>query len=107
MDPSLAMFSGFLLEILKWTPTQQYRRASARKLEWKGTRVMRWGFPRKFSVGPELREVEGWMVGNLNGPQLGDVLRVSVGSFGMDPSLVMSEDIWWEIVRVMCSSHHM
>ena len=47
------------------------------------------------------------MVGNLNGPQLGDVLRVSVGSFGMEPSSVMSEDIWWEIMRVMCSSHQM
>ena len=75
---------GFWLEISRRTPTWQSRRASAQKLERKGTRGMRWGFPRKFSVGPELREAEGWMVGNLNGPQLGDVLRVSVGSSGME-----------------------
>ena len=84
MDPSLAMCSRFLLEILKWTPTWQSRRASAQKLERKGTRGMRWGFPRKFSVGPEHGEVEGSVVGNLNGPQLGDVLRGSVGNFGME-----------------------
>ena len=63
MDPSSAMCSGFLLEILKWNPTRQSRQVSARKLEWKGTWSMRWGFPQKFSVKPELREVEGWMVG--------------------------------------------
>ena len=47
------------------------------------------------------------MLKNLNGSQLGDVLRVSVGNFGMDPSSVMSEEIWWETVRLMCLSHHM
>ena len=71
-------------------------------MEWKGTWGIRWGFPQKLSVVSELREV--WL-GNLNGPQLRDVLRASVGSFGVDPSLVMSEEIWWETVRVMCSGH--
>ena len=46
---------------------------------------MRWGFPREFSVGPELSEVEGCVVGNLNGTQLGYVLQVFVGNSEMDP----------------------
>ena len=48
---------------------------------------MRWGCPPKFSVGPELSKVEERVVGNLNEPQLGYVLRFSVGNFGMDPDL--------------------
>ena len=63
MDSSLAMCSGFLLEILKWNLNWKSRGSSARKLVCKGTQGMRWGFPQKFSVRPELREVEGWMVG--------------------------------------------
>ena len=63
MGPISAMCSGLLLEIMKWILTRQSRRASAWKLERKGTRGMRWGFPRKISVGPDIREVEGWMVG--------------------------------------------
>ena len=52
-----------LLEIMKWTPNRQSRWASAWKLEWKGTQGVRLGFPQKFSVVPELGEVEGCMVG--------------------------------------------
>ena len=48
----------------------------------------------------------GWLE-NLNEPQLGCVLWVSIGKFGMDPRLVMPEDIWWETVRVICSGHQM
>ena len=44
---------------------------------------------------------------NTNGPQLGYVLRVSVGNFEMDPSSVILEDFWLETVRVMCSGHQM
>ena len=47
-----------------------------------------------------------WL-GNLNGTQLGYVLRVSVGIFGMDPSSVMLEEVWLETVRVMCLGHPM
>ena len=54
-------------------------------MEWKGTWGMRWGFPQEFSVGPELSEVGGCAVGNLNGPQLSYVLRVVVGNSEMDP----------------------
>ena len=54
-------------------------------MEWEVTQGMRWGFPRGFSIGPELSEVEGCVVGNLNEPQLGYVLRVSVGNSKMDP----------------------
>ena len=54
-------------------------------MEWKKTRGMRWGFPQEFSVGPELDEVEGYVVGNLNGPQLCYALWVSVGNSEMDP----------------------
>ena len=43
----------------------------------------------------------------MNGLQLGNVLRVSIGNFGMDPSLVMSEEIWLETVRVMCLDYQM
>ena len=62
---------------------------------------MRWGFPCKFSVGYELREVEGWMVGKYewtpaqifapgfcwkfwNEPYLGDVRGVLVGKCESD-----------------------
>ena len=45
---------------------------------------MRWGFPQEFSVGPELGKVEGCVVGNLNGPQLGYVLQVSFGNSEME-----------------------
>ena len=54
-------------------------------MEWKGTRGMRWGFPQEFSVGSELGEVEGCVVGNMNGPQLGYVLWVFVGNSEMNP----------------------
>ena len=54
-------------------------------MEWKGTRGLRWGFTREFSFIPELGEVGGCVVGNLNGPQLGYVLRVVVGNSKMDP----------------------
>ena len=50
---------GFLLEIMKRTLTRKYRGAIARKVEQKITWGVRLGFTRKFSVGPELREVEG------------------------------------------------
>ena len=46
---------------------------------------MRWGFTRGFPVGPELGEVEGCVVGNLNGSQLGYVLQIFVGNSEMDP----------------------
>ena len=46
---------------------------------------MRWGFPQEFSVGSELGEVEGCVVGNMNGPQLGYVLWVFVGNSEMNP----------------------
>ena len=75
LDPIWAMWWGFWLEISRRTLTWRYRRPGGWKLEWKGTRGMRWEFPREFSVGPELCEVEGCVVGNLNGPQLGYVLR--------------------------------
>ena len=32
---------------------------------------MRWGFPQNFSVGPELGEVGGWMVGKCERDVLG------------------------------------
>ena len=63
MDPSTVICSGFLLGVLEWTLTRQYRRASAWIMELKITRDMRWGFPMKISVGTELGEVEGYMVG--------------------------------------------
>ena len=44
---------------------------------------------------------------NLNGSQLRDVIWVSVENFGMDSNSVMSEEIWWETVRVMYSGHQM
>ena len=55
-------------------------------MEWKGSRGLIWVFPRDFSVGPELGEVGGCVVGNLNGPQLGYVLRVVVGNSEVDPN---------------------
>ena len=85
LDPSWAMWQGFWSEISRWTLIRQSRQASGWKMEWKGTQGMRWGFPRKISVGPELDKVEGYVVGNLNVPQLGYVLRVSVGNSGMEP----------------------
>ena len=62
---------------------------------------MRWGFPQKFSVGPELREMEGWMVGKSewipaqgcapgfcwkfwNGPYIGDIGGDLVGNCESD-----------------------
>ena len=54
-------------------------------MEWNGTWDMIWGFPWKISCRPELGEVEGCVVGNLNGPQIGYVLRVVVGNSDMDP----------------------
>ena len=50
---------GCCLEILKLTLTWKSGQASAWKLERKGTQGMRWRFPWKLSVGPELGEVEG------------------------------------------------
>ena len=54
-------------------------------MEWKGTRGMRWVFPQNFSVGHDISDVEECVVGNLNGTQLGCVLRIFVGNFGMNP----------------------
>ena len=68
---------------------------------------MRWGFPWKLSVRPELGKWKGGWLENLNGPQLGDVLQISVGKFVMDPSSVMSDEILWETLRVMCLGHQM
>ena len=62
---------------------------------------MRWEFPQKFSVGPKLKEVEGWMGWKSewtparvcalgfcwnfwNGPQLGDVGGGLVGNCESD-----------------------
>ena len=42
---------------------------------------MIWGFPQKISVGPELGEVEGCVVENLNEPQPGYVLGTGYGGF--------------------------
>ena len=50
---------------------------------------MRWGFPREFSVGSDLGEVEGCVVGNLNGPQLGYMLQAFVGNSEMYPDLAI------------------
>ena len=58
-------------------------------MEQKGTWSMRWGFLQKISVQFELREVKGCVVENLTGPQIGYVLQVSVGIYGMNPSLLM------------------
>ena len=57
--PSSAVRSRFLLEILEWNLTWRSRRANAQKIERKGDRGMVCRFPRKFSVRPELEEVEG------------------------------------------------
>ena len=85
LDRSWAMWWGSWLKISRRTPTRQSRQASSWKMEWKGTRGLRWGFPQKFPVGPKLGEVEGCAVGNLNGPQLGYLLRFFVGDSEMDP----------------------
>ena len=55
---------GFLVEIYRQTLTQRSRLASGWKMEWKFIWGMRWGSPRIFSVGTELGEVEGYVVGN-------------------------------------------
>ena len=89
LDLSWAMWWCFWLEISRQTPTWGSRRAGGRIMEWKGTQGTRWGFPREFSVDPKLGEVEGCVVGNMNGPQLGYVLRASVGSSEMDPNLTI------------------
>ena len=68
LDRIWAMWWGSWLEISRRTPTPRSRRAGGLKIEWKGNRGMRWGFPREFSVGSDLGEVEGCVVGNLNGP---------------------------------------
>ena len=85
LDPSWAMLWGSWLEIFKRTLTQRSRRAGGWKIERKGTRGIRWGFPRGFSVGPEIGEVEGCVVGNLNGTKLGYVIRDFVGNSEIDP----------------------
>ena len=58
-------------------------------MERKGAWGMRWGFPQKISVGPELGEVVGCVVENLNEPQPGYVLGVSVGNSGINPDLAI------------------
>ena len=85
LDPSWAMWWGSRLEISRRTPTRRSKRAGGWKMEWKGTWGMRLGFTQEFSVGTELGEVEGCVVGNLNGPQLGYVLWVFVGNSEMEP----------------------
>ena len=47
-----------------------------------------------------------WL-GNLNEPQLGYVLRVSVENFVMDSRSMMLEEVWLETVRVIYSSHQL
>ena len=69
---------GFLVGNFQTDPTWRSRQAGGWKLGWKGTRGMRWGFPQEFSIGTELVGVKEFLVGNLNGPQLGYVLQVSV-----------------------------
>ena len=82
---SWAMWWGSWLEISIQNRTRRSRRAGGWKMEWKGTWGMIWGFPQEISVRPELGELEGYEVGKLNGPQLGYVLRVSVGTYELDP----------------------
>ena len=67
----------------------------------------RWGFLGNFQSDLSLGKWKGGWLINLNRTQLRYVLRVSVGNFGMYPSSVMSEEIWWKTVRVMCSGHQM
>ena len=74
LDPSWAMWWGFCLEISIRLPNRRSRRTGGRKMEWEGTQGTRWGFSLEFSVGPEIGKVEGCVVGNLNGPQIGYVL---------------------------------
>ena len=62
--PELGDVVGFLVEISRWVPTQQSRRAGGWKMKWKGTRGMILGFPWEFSVGPKSGKVEGCVVGN-------------------------------------------
>ena len=64
----------FLVVISRRTPNQRSRQAGGWKMEWKGNRGMRWGFPWEVSVGPEIGEVEGCVVGNEIG--MGDWLVV-------------------------------
>ena len=68
---------------------------------------MRQGFSREFSVGPELSEVEGCVVGNLNGPQLGYVLRFSIGNYEMYPDLAIYTGQCLEIIMERNSGHDM
>ena len=55
--------ADFFLEISRRTLALRSRMAGGWQMEWKETRGMRWGFPRKISVGPGIGEVEGCMVG--------------------------------------------
>ena len=63
LDPSWVMYLDFWLEISRRTPTRKSRLAGGRKIEEKGTRGMRWRFPRKLSVSwskiPNLRRFLG------------------------------------------------
>ena len=76
--PIWAVWWGSWLEISRQTPNRQSRRGGGWKVEWKGTRGLRWGFPREFSVVTDIGKVGGCVVGNLNRPQLGYVIRVVV-----------------------------
>ena len=89
LDPSWAMWWGSWLEISKRTPNRKSRWAGGWKMERKGTRGLRWGFPREFSVGPKLGELGEYVVGDLNGPQLGYALQVFVENSEMDPDLAI------------------
>ena len=48
-------------------PGWRSRRANGCKMEWIGTRGMRWGFPWEVPVRPKLGEVNGCVVGNYIG----------------------------------------
>ena len=76
-------------------------------MESKGTRGMRSGFPQEFSVGPELGEVEGCVVGNLNGSQIGYVLQIYVGIFEIAPDLAIYTCQCSENGMEMNSGHEM
>ena len=64
-------------------------------------------FPRKFSVGPELSEVEGCVVGKHEWTPAWLYAPGFVRNFGMYPSSVILEEFWLETVRVMCLCHQM
>ena len=76
-------------------------------MEWKVNGGMRLWFPQEFSVGPELDEVEGCVVGKLNGPQLVYVLRVVVGNSGIDLYLAIWTGQCIEIRMEGNSGHEM